>query len=128
MSQATDAALLSDSQLDAAYAAYYDAGDLTSANIYAQVILTRLQSFGSFLEGALGVTRFPLFDARQAATPGGFQQAQAAQSSISTSAGNLASAAGNAIKSGLSAFGTGTVLGLAIVAIVAYLYLEHGKK
>lgn len=118
-------ALLTNAQLDAVYAAYFDAGDLTSANQYAQEILTRLQSPWAFIEGAVGVTTFPLFDARQATVQGGFQQSQAAQSSIGTSASNLATSAGNAIKSGLSALGTGAVLGVVVFGILAYVYIER---
>lgn len=85
-----DMTSLSDSQLDAAYAASYDLGDGPSTAAYGVEIVDRLASGLSFLEGAFGVTRFPLYTARK-----GFNQVDTAQSSIVQSANNVASTVGH---------------------------------
>jgi hypothetical protein len=87
---------LSDAELDIAYAAAFDANNGASVNSYAQEILTRLQTVGSFIEGVFGYTRFPLYNAR-----GAFHQAQIAQSAMKESAVTLATDAAGAAQSAI---------------------------
>lgn len=117
------AELLSDADLDAAFAASYDLHDQVSTAYYAAEISNRLQSVWSFVSGAFGSNRFPLYAART-----GFSQSQAAQSSVADSAQNVASAAGSAVKTGLGALGMGAGLALIVGGLLLYGYVTHGRK
>lgn len=81
---------LSDKELDAAYAAYYDAGNLLAAQPFVMEIIDRLSSVWSFTTGIFGHVRFPLYNER-----GGFQQARAARDTVSYRADELTTAAEN---------------------------------
>lgn len=113
-------ASLSDSALDAAFAAEYDArrtgtkyyGDLSGEISY------RVASVWSFVSGAFGSTRFPMWEARTAKATG-FSQSQAAQASIKASAANVASTAGSILTTGAT---------FAIVGLIAAGFLVYQLK
>lgn len=118
MSQFSD---LSDSQLDSAYAAYFDAGDIASASLIEQEIITRQESVFSFLESAVGVTDFPLY-----ATRGHFKAVDAAQTAIVDHTKQV----GSAIESGASSLVWGTLKVLAPVLVIGgivfyYMYVKR---
>ena len=73
----TEAKMLSDSDIDQAYAALYDNKDVVGYSVLAQEILDRLSNPWSFIRGVFGSTRFPLYDAR-----GNFHQVEVAQSAV----------------------------------------------
>lgn len=107
---------LTDTQLDAAFAASFDVQDFAAADFYGAEIRTRLVSVSGFLTGVFGYDLFPLYEART-----GFSQSEAAQSSLAQSAGDTASAIGDKLKLGLG--------GLAVFAIVAVgVYAYFGRK
>lgn len=115
MTLASDIVLLSDGQLDSVFAAYYDAGDNDSAMTVGAEIRSRLATVSGFFSGLIGGHAFPLYEART-----NFSQAGAAQSSVSTSASNLAAKAGDAIKTGLGALGGGVTVALILAGIVYF--------
>lgn len=119
MIDTTDAATLTDAELDAAFAAAYDLHDQNATVYYSTEIVNRLASLYSFAAGLLGQDRFPLYEARV-----NFSQSQAAQSSVKDSAGNIASAA----KTGLFALGGGAVVGLAVVGVAAWWWYFGRRK
>lgn len=63
-----DYASLSDSQLDAAYGASFDAGDHIAMNAYGQEIITREQTplafAGSLWDKVFGSPRFPIYESK----------------------------------------------------------------
>jgi hypothetical protein len=132
MSDASDYASYSDSQLDDLYATTYDSyAKAASAdklawsmglNNVAQEILTRLQSPGSFIQGIFGGVRFPQYNAIQAGNPkaGGFQQVAVAQQAVKENAGKVAS------KLGLPTLAKYGAIGLSLAAIA--LYLSRRRK
>lgn len=118
---------LTDGELDSAFAACWDIGDYASANLIGEEIRSRLVTFGSFIAGIFGQSRFPLYEART-----GFSQAGAAQSSTAQSARNLATTAGqvvqgagSALKSGLFAAGGGAAV---VVIVAGVLYFGVLRK
>lgn len=119
---------LTDSELDAAYSAYYDAHDAVDAGVLADEIIQRLASPLSFAEGLFGVSRFPMYTARQQNVTG-FNQVQTAQSAAASSA----AAVGTTIKNGVASIaskigvGTGVLIGAAVLAVAAFVYFKTKK-
>lgn len=90
--QLVDLTVLSDSALDAAYAAAFDVKTIRSqsdATAYAFEIADRIQNVFGLVRGFFGGSRFPLYDARQAAL-GRLTQASNAQTSVANAASNVA--------------------------------------
>lgn len=71
---------LPNTALDAAYGASFDSKDAASIQFYGAEIRRRLTDVGSFLWSLVGVSEFPIYDAKNA-TIGGTSQVDAAQSS-----------------------------------------------
>lgn len=59
---------LSNEELDAAYAAYYDSGNMESANIFANEISKRMNSIPAFAASVFGKDNFPQYTARSGST------------------------------------------------------------
>lgn len=106
-------AALSDSILDGAFAASFDAGDHAAADYYGAEIRDRLTSIRSFAGGLLGEIRFPKFEARL-----NFSQQEAARVSTQQSAAGVADSIGGVLKTGGM---TLALLGLAGIAVYAIL-------
>ena len=68
---------MSDSRIDSVYAVAFDSKDAFTASGAGVEILDRLATARSFITGALGIVRFPLYDAR-----GAFQQVDTARDAI----------------------------------------------
>lgn len=107
---------LTDAELDAAFAASFDVGDYAAADVYGAYIRERLASFGGAITGLFGGESFPLYGARL-----NYSQVDAARSSVSDSAGNVASTLGDTFK-----FGLGGLAVFALVGIAVYAYF--GRK
>lgn len=122
-----DVTTLSDSALDAAYAACFDNRDFNAANIYGFEIVNRLTTAFSFLGGIVGFTRFPKYDARQTAkaradaglSGTGFQQSDAARTSIADSSASV----GNKIAD-IAKIGSVGVLFFGAIALGVFVYLQ----
>ena len=119
---------LTDSELDNAYAAYYDAHDAVDAGVLADEIIQRQASVLSFGEGLLGIERFPQYTARTQNVTG-FSQVGTAQNAVAKSAGDVvasvkAGATGLLAKIG---FGGGIVLGVATLTVLGYVFLKAKK-
>lgn len=122
-------ASLPDSKLDDSYAIEFDKGTVEgrqNATTAGFVIVDRLQSIGSAIQGAFGGIRFPKYNAR-----GNFQQAQVAQSSLKESAANV----GANLSSFADSFGSGLfsaiwpiLLLLTIIGLIIYLVKRGGTK
>lgn len=119
----SDVTGLSDSALDAAWAASSAAKDYNAARFYADEIVARLTTVGSFVSGLFGIgaDRFPRYSAAS-----GFTQVQAAQSSTLDVTKKAAAAVADAAKTGLGALGAGSTVALLGAAVV--LYLVYAKK
>ena len=104
-----DAGKLSDAELDAAYAAAFDARIYRDAQLYSVEIVDRLASIRSFVTGLFGSTRFPLFDAR-----GQFQQVAAARDAVNIAAQNITN------KLSLWGGSLTIIAGLALVAFIIW--------
>lgn len=130
----SDVTGLSDSALDAAWAASSAAKDYNAASFYAAEIVARLTTVGSFVSGLLGIgaDRFPRYQAAS-----GFSQVDAARSSttdatkqvvvtVADAAKAGAGAVADAAKTGLKAFGAGSTVVLIGAAVL--LYIVHAKK
>lgn len=115
MISAADIAAMSDADLDTAYAAYFDVHDMVTYSQLATEIGHRLTGVFSFLEGAVGVNRFPLYDARQ----NYFNQAIVAQGAIVSSAANVASTVKN------YALGIGVPLLVAGMIVFYFVYVKR---
>jgi len=118
-----DAAALDDASLDTAYAAAFDSNDVSTASLLENEIITRLQSVGSFLEGIVGYSRFPLYSAR-----GHFNQTGAAQSSVATAAANVGTAAVNGVGAVVGGITSAFLPVLLIGVAVAWFYFTKVKK
>lgn len=116
MIAAAELQALSDSDLDTAYAAYFDVKDTATYTQLGSEIVNRLTSVFSFVQGVFGGTRFPLWEARQAY----FKQTVAAQSSVANSAANVAGTAKDYM------LGIGVPL-VATAVIVLYLIYANRK-
>jgi hypothetical protein len=101
------------------YASCFDANDTADASQIEQIIITRQMNPLSFIEGAIGMSQFPLYTARK--NGAGFSNVQAAQSSISTSAESLS----NTITTAAASIG-GVGVVLAIGAV--FFYFAMSKK
>jgi hypothetical protein len=116
---------LSDSELDTAYAASFDAGAAQNTIDFGAEIGFRVQNISSFVAGIFGSNPFPLYAART-----GFSVAQAAQGSTIASAVNVA----GTIQSGATSVVNGTLsvfkwpLIIAAVVGIGYIYLQTHKK
>lgn len=117
-----DATVLSNSELDAAYAAYFNAGDVKNAVPYAVEIIERQATAGSFVFNLFGQSKFPLFDAIQAAR-GGFVGTDAAQTAVKQSAARVGQQVITGAKWALG--GTATILTL---GVAAFLLLKFGRR
>lgn len=126
---------ITDENLDAAFAACYDGQAWNEAMYYGQEIRRRLTTFGAFLGGLVGFSRFPKYDDRMSKNPGFVSQIAAAQGStaqavadlpqnVGNAAAAVANAAGNtagsALKGFFSGLGGGAVLVLGAVAVGVY--------
>jgi hypothetical protein len=120
-----------DGDLDAAYGAARQIGDMVTASAIANEIINRLSNFSAFVGGVFGQVRFPLYNGYQ----GTFQQAQAAQSSTIAAAGNLwnntggavANAVGNAANTATNTINMAMVAVIIVGGIVVYYGIIKGK-
>lgn len=119
---------LTDSQLDAAYAAYYDAHDQQDAGVLADEIIQRQASVMSFMEGLVGVERFPLYTARTQAVTG-FSQVGTAQTAVAQSASHVATSIKNGATNLIGKFGlgAGVIVGVAVLAGAWYFFMRAKK-
>ena len=101
----SDLSFLSDGDLDAGYAAAFDAGNAAEANVYSQEILGRLQNVTSFVMGSLGFVRFPLYNAR-----GTFKQVDVAQSAVTQSTQKIIDVG----------FHIGTIITILVAAVILF--------
>jgi len=128
-----DISQVADSDLDAAYAASYDARDYASSQYYGAEIVKRESSVYSFLTGVSYWPRFPKYEARTGVSFAGMAQSSvstaasptavatavgATISDIATGIGNTAAAAIKPLVGALPI--TSIVVGLAIVAFIVY--------
>lgn len=104
---------LSDVNLDAAFAASYDAKAWEVADYYGAEIRERLTSAWSFVSGMTGAQRFPKFEARL-----NFSQSEAAQKSLQQSAGAVLDDLGGVLKTGGFALAVAALAAVAIYAAV----------
>lgn len=103
---------LSDAALDAAFAASFDKGDVFAIQYYGAEIIDRLTSVWSFVAGAFGAQRFPLYEARAR-----FSQSGAARGSLGDSAADVSKGIAAA---GMPVAGVVAVIGLiAVVVLIA---------
>lgn len=114
---------LSDAELDNVWYANVQAGDAATAALIGQVIADRLSSFTGFFMNLGGSIRFPHYESATGSIG-------MAASSVSSSAGNVASTIGDATKKAAqSAANIGlptlTILG---IIVVGGLILWKGKK
>lgn len=119
--QALDYTSLSNSDLDNAYAAAYAANDNATYTAMALEINSRNASVSGFLLNLTG-SPFPQYDSIQA-SKGEFVASEAAPQAVVTSASNLATEAGQAVK---SIAGTG-ILVLLAGGVIAAAYLFRKK-
>lgn len=105
--------------MDTAYAISYDQHDQAAYMFYGAEISAKLQSVFSFAAGLFGSSRFPKYEART-----GFSQSGAAQSSVSSSAVDLAKSAADTARGALSAVGGGMVVMLLAAGVVAYIMMR----
>src|SRR5450759_500617 len=118
---------LSNSDLDAAYAAAYAAGDSLTYTSIGDLIVIRQAGLTGMLANLFGKP-FPLFDAIQV-TLGNFDASTAAPQAVVTAAGNVGDAAGNAIttaENAVSGIGGTLILALASAAVIAWVW--HSDK
>ena len=127
---------LSDDELDALYASTYRSYKAakgmsrvtwaTALQPLNMEILERLRTPWAFVTGYFDATKFPQYDAIQAADPsmGGFRQSSEAQQSIHDSAGRIdvgVESFGKNIGFGL---GTAALLGAAALGTIVYIKLK----
>jgi uncharacterized protein YukE len=131
---------LTDSELDAAWAATYDGAqmatgqqkiDLTAQySDMAQEILTRLSSVTNFVFGAFGGNAFPMYTKTQESLAGGFVQSAQAQASIGETVTNDVNAIKQSANNALTMFGNYTKL-VAVIAVgivLLIVFLKFGKR
>jgi hypothetical protein len=103
---ASQASLMTDSDLDAAYSAYYAQGDVATCSVLGVEIINRKSSVGGFVDSLMtsvtgaALSNFPLYDAI-AANPSNanistFNSPSAATTSVSQAAANMPAVIGNA--------------------------------
>ena len=107
---------VTDSQLDSMYANNFDAG-YADTNIIGFEIVDRLSNVSSFIQGLIGVNRFPLYNAR-----GRFKQSDTAQTSVKDSAKNVADTI-----AGFSLGVFGPVAAAGIVILIIYFVIMKRK-
>ncbi len=116
---------LTESELDAAWAAYYDSGMIQAANTQGLTaeIIKRQATFTAWLGGLIGHDFFPLFTAR-----GGFNAVDTARQSVVDQAGNLVAGAGQAAQKAAAMTQQTIILVAIAAAVVGAVYLKVGKK
>ena len=97
---------LSDAELDA----FYSAARGVPRQLASLEIIDRLDSVWSFVSGAFGKTRFPLYEQ----SPFAFHQVETAQGAIATRAGDVAGS--------LKLWGGGLIIAVALLAIAYILF------
>lgn len=116
---------LTESELDAAWAAYYDANMIQAANeqgLTAEII-KRQSHFVTWVGGLIGMDFFPKFTAR-----GGFNAVDTARQSVYDSTGNLIAGAGQAAKAAVAAAQQTIIVVAIAAAVVASVFLLKVKK
>jgi hypothetical protein len=114
---------LSNSDLDAAYAAAYAAGDVAAYTAMSSEIIGRQASLTGALRNLFG-NMFPLYNAIQASL-GRFDASTAAPLALETSAGNVVTTAENAVTTvvkALPSIGGTLILALASAAVIAWVW------
>lgn len=115
----SDAQAMTNAELDAAYAAYYDAGRGGSElAILGTEIAGRLASVQGFVSGLFGHDQFPLYSERLAKAYGVSTQAASARQAVSDSAANVASKI---------TFGVGALLSVAALIAIAVILIKVKK-
>lgn len=126
----SDLSALSESSLDAAYAACWDARDYAAANFYQAEIIRRMTTVGGYVagmfSGILGMPVFPEYEKRVSAS-GGYTFGEAALSSVPVgasvafdSAGSLLSGAVSGVAGAVGSITAPLILlaGLALVILI----------
>lgn len=109
---------LSNKQLDAAYAAYFDAGDKGSAVPFASEIAARLSTVSGFFHGLIGSSQFPLYDDRLGKAYGIASQSDSAKKAVSDSAAKV----GSTLK-----WGGGAII-FGVIALAIFVVFLKFKK
>lgn len=102
---------LSDTNLDNAFAASFDARSIDVAEYYGREIRERLTTVTGFIGGLFGQHRFPKYEARL-----NYSQSEAAQSSVADAASAAVNSVGNTLKTGGLTLALVALAGVAIYA------------